>query len=121
MSNATVPAYCANRTHLGEFPDCPIEPTILRDLIVRSFTDTSWHNDTCPSFFRDLSGGNALRLWVDYRTKSLSETPDGPRFGLSLITPDDENGKMLYSSDTWTDTLEDIDRHIVRYVKRFRG
>jgi hypothetical protein len=34
------------------------------------FEDTSWYNDSCPSFERKLKHGVAIRVWVSIKTLS---------------------------------------------------
>lgn len=54
-----------------EFPDYP--RSSLPDLA--GFEDTSWRNDTCPSFKK----GNHL-VWVDWPRDEDRECPGGQRF-----------------------------------------
>lgn len=46
------------------------------------WVDTSWHNDACPSFEKTING-TLVRLWCDYKDRSLSEI-GGLRFSISM-------------------------------------
>lgn len=82
-----------------EFPDYPVAdmPT-LPD----TFSDTSWHNDTCPSFTSDALG---LIVWIDYSNPDDREFPDGPRFGLMEQQNGCELGCGLLETDDWDEVL----------------
>ena len=61
-------------TNHSEFPDYA-----LSDLpaMPEGFADSSWHNDTCPSF---IDEAHRLRIFIDYVDKAKRELPDGMRF-----------------------------------------
>src|SRR5687768_13043239 len=59
-----------------EFPDYPID---AMPPIPEGFVDTSWHNDTCPSFTNAELG---LVLFIDYPTEEWRELPGAKRFSL---------------------------------------
>jgi hypothetical protein len=99
------------RTYSTEFPD------FVLDVIVPSdFTDSSWHNDACPSF-----AGHRLRLWIDYKDPSMREN-NGPRF---IIQREDVDGELqneeddiLLQTDDWNEVIAMIAKltpHIPRY------
>jgi len=50
-------------TYLTEFPE--FESSDVP--VFEGFTDTSWHNDTCPSFERPLKHGVSIRVWVEHQ------------------------------------------------------
>jgi hypothetical protein len=47
----------------------------------KGWKDTSWHNDACPSFEKEVKG-TIYRLWCDFKDPSLSEI-GGLRFSVS--------------------------------------
>ena len=83
----------------NQFPDYPVDA--LPDL--SGFEDTSWHNDTCPSFRR----GNFL-TWVDWPDPREREDFEGCRF---IVCRLDFDGCLLVGSatlletDDWTEVL----------------
>lgn len=82
-----------------EFPDYPADAMpALPD--AGMFTDTSWHNDACPSFTSDLLG---LLVWVDYPDVSMREHANGCRFILEKQEAGIETGKTVCESDDWAD------------------
>ena len=82
----------------NQFPDYPVDA--LPDL--SGFEDTSWHNDTCPSFRR----GNFL-TWVDWPDPREREDFEGCRFIVCRLDAegclDDES--TLLETDDWTEVL----------------
>lgn len=60
----------------AEFPDYPE----LDVWLPPGYVDTSWHNDTCPSFERTFAGGLIARILIDYPDNDEREEPDNPRF-----------------------------------------
>ena len=64
--------------------------------------ESSWHNDTCPSFLYpldDVRYGTSLRLWCDYAVPDMREVPDAPRFIVSYCPHDDD--AELWSGETF--------------------
>jgi hypothetical protein len=49
--------------YLRHFPEFELSdmPTFA------DFEDTSWYNDSCPSFERKLKHGVAIRVWVEHQ------------------------------------------------------
>lgn len=79
----------------AEFPDFP-----AADLpeLPEGFTDTSWHNDACPSF---ESEELKVKVWTEYADPKNRELgPDAPRFIVSPVT-DDGLGDDLFAADNW--------------------
>jgi hypothetical protein len=61
-------------------------PSLVENLVAMGvLEDTSWHNDSCPSFVVVNPGLEDLgiRLWVDHPIKSRREG-EGERFGVQL-------------------------------------
>lgn len=82
----------------NQFPDYPVDA--LPDLT--GFEDTSWHNDTCPSFKR----GQFL-TWVDWPDPREREDFDGCRF---IVCRLDEEGCLTedataLETDDWAEVL----------------
>lgn len=84
-----------------EFPDFDLStlPAIPDD-----WQDTSWHNDTCPSF-------EVLPQWhvyIDYADTALREFPDSPtRFSLQAVRADGEFFTLLDTND-WQAVLDRV-------------
>lgn len=85
-----------------EFPDFDLStlPAIPDD-----WQDTSWHNDTCPSF-------EVLPQWVvyiDYADTALREFPEAPtRFSLQALRADGEFFTLVDTND-WQAVLDRVD------------
>lgn len=83
-----------------EFPDYPMDS--LPDLT--GFEDTSWHNDTCPSFKRDN-----FHVWVDWPDVKDRECQEGTRFVVckldneGYLTNDYED--VVVETDDWSVVL----------------
>jgi len=75
------------------------------------FEDSSWHNDVCPSWSKQLDNGNYLRLWVDYTAIEDREYKEGGRFCLQLHSPDFEFTQDLMQSDS----LDEVTQFIASY------
>jgi len=82
----------------NQFPDYPVDA--LPDLT--GFEDTSWHNDTCPSFKR-----GQLLTWIDWPDPREREDFDGCRFIVCRL--DDEGclteGAAALETDDWSEVL----------------
>lgn len=81
-----------------EFPDYDVATL---PAIPAGFEDTSWHNNSAPSFEnRELR----LSIWVDYADESLREFEGGQRFSVNCT---DEEGAPLtdepnLTTDDWS-------------------
>ena len=82
-----------------EFPD--FDPTTL-PAIPPTWTDTSWHNDACPSFFTETG----FTVFVDYQKAASREHPETKRFTV-LATPDGQRGnaESVLDTDDWNEVL----------------
>lgn len=73
-------------------PEFHPEPAMLSHFARHSdVVDTSWHNDTCPSF--ELPGrtpDETVRIWINPENPENREYPDMPRYG--VVTYSDRNG-----------------------------
>lgn len=93
------------RTITTEFPDFD---TSTLPAIPAGFEDSSWHNDSCPSWHHE---GLGLSIYIDYVDPSQRECqhPEGPRFSL-LMRPDDEPHALCHTDD-WQEVLETIEAY----------
>lgn len=96
-----------------EFPDFDDMPALPACLV-----DSSWHNDTCPSF---LVAGEALGshviLFVDYLDKAQREFPDTERFSMRYLGDNPDNCVEIYAGDDWAEVLRIVE--IERLAHRF--
>lgn len=82
-----------------EFRDFPLSdlPTLPA-----GFSDTSWHNDTCPNYSRTLANGDTLRIWINYANPALREYAfEGPRFCAYRETSAGD-AALIALSDDWS-------------------
>lgn len=92
-------------TYQIEFPNYPVDDM---PALPEGWTDTSWHNDACPSF-----QNQALRLqvWIEFKNPADREYGDEiKRFGLYNI---DEDGGIsddtaIIETDDWQAVLEAV-------------
>lgn len=91
-------------TFREEFPDFPAADM---PQLPEGFIDTSWHNNTCPSFTSDELG---LEVWVDYLDPSQREY--GPKYPRFNVSPQDHgvecSGDSLQTDD-WVEVLAFIE------------
>lgn len=69
-------------TRFNQFPEYP-HGSLPEALVGPDWEDTSWHNDTCPSFRQ----GKYL-CWADWPNDADREMPGGPRFILCELDGD---------------------------------
>lgn len=94
----------ATPLYLREFPEFgPMDVTIPA-----GFMDSSWHNDVCPSFSKDLFNGQVLRLWVERECADDREYPDLPRFSVALHDFDAAFLDTLATSDDFAEIEQAI-------------
>jgi hypothetical protein len=116
------PSYCAKVEWLEnmgsampefhpEFSDYP-----LADLpaMPEGFSDSSWHNDVCPSYRSETLG---LQIFMDYVDKSLSESAMGTRFSIHRDMPDGSSD-VVFQSDDWADIVEFVEGEKTRAPMR---
>jgi hypothetical protein len=72
------------RSHLTEFPTYDIPEPVLALVREGILVDTSWHNDSAPSFECHRQDGYGFRLWVEHQDEDQREIP-GLRFTLAPI------------------------------------
>jgi len=90
---------CLYRT---EFPDIEFELDTM-PAIPSAWLDTSWHNDSCPSF-----QCGALRIFVDYANAEDREVPEAPRYSVHLWEGD---YPALLATDDWQAVLDFVVAH----------
>lgn len=78
---------------------------VLDVAIPDGFKDSSYHNDTMPSWTKVLTPDTEHRLviWIDYADQSMSEV-GGCRFCLEYYSEDSSYSCLAYS-DNWQDIL----------------
>src|SRR5262245_52019198 len=88
------------RTFQTEFPDFPAAEM---PAIPFGFYDTSWHNDTSPSFTSDQLG---LLIWVDYLDPAKREY-EGKyhRFSVQSQRNGIECSGPFLNTDSWDEVL----------------
>jgi hypothetical protein len=78
--------------------------------------DQSWHNDTLPSFSRQV-GTTLFTLYVDHVTPDEREFPQNNRFAVDLVACDAEGNPIenadytrpyLYDGDSLADCLSTL-------------
>jgi hypothetical protein len=67
--------------------------------IPENWEDTSWHNDTCPSW----QAPNGLRIFVDYADPEQREIPECERFSVHHDT--DGGVDIIAFGDDWSEIL----------------
>lgn len=90
-------------TYRTEFPTFPEMPE-AQALLALGWTDTSWHNDACPSF---KSPDGMLLIWIEHPEEAQRDCPD--RFVVERmpepVERDDpaygEQAQCLYCGDSW--------------------
>jgi len=83
-----------------EFPNFDYE---IPDL-GKGWIDSSWHNDTCPSFEFTTNQGIVYRLWFEYTNPDIREI-GGKQFTLSKYS-DYDDLIPLFESDNLNEVLE---------------
>lgn len=90
-----------------EFPAFPI----ITEAIPKGFTDSSWHNNTCPSFSHEYPDGSALHIHIDWLDPNEREAgPDAPRYSVWLQHNEGyQVGECLMSND-WQEIIAGLSR-----------
>lgn len=81
-----------------EFPDFPESDM---PALPEGFSDTSWHNDACPSY-----ESPSFRIMIDYADPTQRALGTGSRF--IVMETDDESGNAVLETDDWSEVLETI-------------
>lgn len=94
------------RTAATEFPEIIIDVKIPAH-----WEDTSWHNDTCPSFhISDVvvtsEGNNGyIRVYVDHANEDEREVQESARFGVCLLDEDMDYLEDVMNTNSWLEVL----------------
>lgn len=76
----------------------------------KHWEDTSWHNDTCPSFSNEFVG---LRLWVEANDVEQREYDDMSKYSLVTINEDFEQIEVILE----TENLDEVIAKVNEIVK----
>jgi hypothetical protein len=83
---------------------------------IEGFTDSSWHNDACPSLMRHIDDSTFIQIFCDYKDQANSDfadiTENYNRFNIMLANAEKDWSVALYESNNWDD--------IVEYLHRFQ-
>ena len=79
--------------------------------IPEGFTDSSWHNNVCPSFERKLTDDTYVTLWVNYADEDRREC-GGKQFVLTILPYDDlcNDVEFILETDSWDEVISKIDQ-----------
>lgn len=88
------------RTYRTEFPD--FDPATMP--IIPAWLDTSWHNDTCPSFQSET-----VRIFIDYADPQQREIAESVRY--SVHANDNAMADVLFYADDWLAILAFVDAY----------
>lgn len=94
-------------TYRTEFPDFDFEVPAMIAANPDAWEDTSWQNDSCPSFTCDV-----FVLWIDYTDPAKREFPLAPQFSMHC------EGESMLETDSWEDVrafIEDGKRDFPEY------
>jgi hypothetical protein len=85
----------------NEFPDYPVADM---PLIPAGFEDSSWHNNSAPSFENRALG---LSIWIDFLDPTMRDIEGGERFLVHDIDSEGAftNDDAILSTDSWDDVL----------------
>ncbi len=88
-----------------EFPGFPT----ITEAIPEGFKDSSWHNNTCPSFSHEYPDGGALHIHLDWPNPDQRDAgPHFPRYSLWLQHHDGYDvGEAVVSND-WQEIITAI-------------
>lgn len=95
-----------------EFPNYDdVLPTL------EGFSDSSWHNDACPSLMRYIDDSTFIQIFCDYKDQANSDFADldfarYTRFNMMLANSEKDWAIALCESNNWDD--------IVEYLHRFQ-
>jgi len=79
-----------------EFPDFDYIPLLA---FHEGWYDTSWHNDTCPSFERLTLDQFTIKVFFDYKNIKKREVDSGEKFYVALYDKDNDFIKDLLLTD----------------------
>ncbi len=86
-----------------EFSDFPLADMPLP--MPPGFHDSSWHNDTCPSYSNE---NYSIRIWINYVDPALREFGfEGARFA-AYVETEDGDSPLIAASDNWHVILDAV-------------
>jgi hypothetical protein len=94
----------------SEFPNFDFEIPFIE-----GFTDKSWKNDVCPSFYSQFNATQDLVLWVDFKDPKRREN-GGKQFTLCLNPINDEEldiesyDNVLFTTDSWEELVNKVNQ-----------
>ena len=82
---------------------------------IEGFTDSSWHNDACPSLMRHIDDSTFIQIFCDYKDHAESDFADLDfaqyrRFHIMLANAEKDWNVALYESNNWDDIVEYLER-----------
>ena len=83
---------------------------------IKGFTDSSWHNDACPSLMRHIDKtGTFIQIFCDYKNKEESDFADLEadayrRYNMMLANGEADWSIALFESNSWEEILEYLTR-----------
>jgi hypothetical protein len=99
-------------SYRSEFPNFDFDIPFLE-----GFTDKSWKNDVCPSFYSQFNATHDLVIWIDYKDKDLREVDQGyGQFTLCLNPINDEDldiesdDNIIFTTDSWDELVNKINQ-----------
>ena len=79
-------------------------PKFILDVVIPTdFVDTSWHNDACPSFSKDIGDGFCARVYADINEREIQ---DFGRFSVCICDEDMMFIEEGINTDDWNEILE---------------
>ena len=103
-----------------DFPDTDIPPVFL----AAPWTDGSWRNDTCPSFWRVFCGTRQVHVYVDYTDptkRDMWTTRDGDQAPLPKYSVRFTNDEGCFVDDEPLDFSADSLAHVLDQTSTHAG
>jgi hypothetical protein len=75
------------------------------ELLALGWTDTSWHNNTCPSFW---TADKALCVWIEHPEPAGRENPEH-RYVVTVNDEEIGNFNVLLATNDWAEVLRQLD------------
>ena len=70
------------------------------------FADSSWCNDACPSFIKQLPNNKECKVYVDYQDKELRDHPEGTQY--SVLVQQHDSLTFIADATTFAEALHYI-------------
>lgn len=102
------------RTYATEFsPALAPEAEVINMMQHLGLEDTSWHNNSCPSWSYDFKDKSILTVFVQPLDCTLREFPESVRFQVQHQNPE---GDWLEEKDFCTDSFTDLLAYLVVHL-----